>query len=194
MKICEIETDAIAVQSSLDIDKLKSRLGEIKKLNTLDPNVIVENLERIFAECGVAFAVVKNIKGAPVQGFIRKINNKVRLCVTLRNKYADIFWFTLFHEIGHLLDTQNEFFVDFHSVDRGIGVEKVADEFATQQLINKTAYTQFIRNGNFSRPSVQRFAQENGLLPGILVGRLHHDGFLANSQLNDMRVQYIWAS
>ena len=194
MKICEIETDAISVQTSLDIEKLKSKLVEIKNLNTLDPNVIVENLERIFAECGVAFAVVKNIKGAPVQGFIRKINNKVRLCVTLRNKYADIFWFTLFHEIGHLLDTQNEFFVDFRSVDRGVGAEKIADEFATQQLINKTAYVQFVREANFSRPSVQRFANDNGLLPGILVGRLQHDGHLNNSQLNDMRVQYIWAS
>ena len=194
MKICEIETDAITVRSGLDIDKLKSKLGEIKSLNTLDPNVIVENLERIFAECGVAFAVVKNIKGAPVQGFIRKINNKVRLCVTLRNKYADIFWFTLFHEIGHLLDTQNEFFVDFHSVDRGVGAEKIADDFATQQLIDKAAYFQFVRNGDFTRPSVQRFANDNGLLPGILVGRLQHDGYLNNSQLNNMRVQYVWAS
>lgn len=194
MKICEIETDAITVHSSLDIEKLKSKLGEIKSLNTLDPNVIVENLERIFAECGVAFAVVKNIKGAPVQGFIRKINNKVRLCVTLRNKYADIFWFTLFHEIGHLLDSHNEVFVDFHSVDHGVGAEKIADDFATQQLIDKAAYIQFVRDGNFSRTSVQRFAKEKGLLPGILVGRLHHDGYLANSQLNDMRVQYVWAS
>ena len=194
MKICEIETDAITVRSGLDIDKLKSKLGEIKSLNTLDPNVIVENLERIFAECGVAFAVVKNIKGAPVQGFIRKINNKVRLCVTLRNKYADIFWFTLFHEIGHLLDTQNEFFVDFHSVDRGVGAEKIADDFATQQLIDKAAYIQFVRDGDFTRPSVQRFANDNGLLPGILVGRLQHDGYLNNSQLNNMRVQYVWAS
>ena len=194
MKICEIETDAITVRSGLDIDKLKSKLGEIKSLNTLDPNVIVENLERIFAECGVAFAVVKNIKGAPVQGFIRKINNKVRLCVTLRNKYADIFWFTLFHEIGHLLDTQNEFFVDFHSVDRGVGAEKIADDFATQQLIDKAAYIQFVRDGDFTRLSVQRFANDNGLLPGILVGRLQHDGYLNNSQLNNMRVQYVWAS
>ena len=194
MKICEIETDAITVRSGLDIDKLKSKLGEIKSLNTLDPNVIVENLERIFAECGVAFAVVKNIKGAPVQGFIRKINNKVRLCVTLRNKYADIFWFTLFHEIGHLLDTQNEFFVDFRSVDRGVGAEKIADDFATQQLIDKAAYIQFVRDGDFTRLSVQRFANDNGLLPGILVGRLQHDGYLNNSQLNNMRVQYVWAS
>ena len=194
MKICEIETDAITVQTGLDLQKLKSRLDEIKELNTLsDPNVIVERLEIIFAECGVAFAVVKNIKGAPVQGFIRKINNKVRLCVTLRNKYADIFWFTLFHEIGHLLGTQNEFFVDFNSADRTGFAERVADDFATQQLIDKTAYSRFIREQNFSRYSIIRFAEQNGVLPGILVGRLHHDGVLPNSQFNDIRTQYCWA-
>lgn len=193
MKICEIETDAITVQTGLDLQKLKSKLNEIKQLNTLsDPNVIVDRLEKIFSECGVAFAVVRNIKGAPVQGFIRKINNKVRLCVTLRNKYSDIFWFTLFHEIGHLLDTRNEFFVDFNSADRSIA-ERAADEFATQQLIDKIAYSQFVRGHNFSRASVIRFAEQNGVLPGILVGRLHHDGYLPNSQFNDLRTQYCWA-
>lgn len=194
MKICEIETDAITVRSGLDIEKLKSKLIEIKNLNTLDPNEIVANLENIFAECGVAFAVVKIIKGAPVQGFIRKINNKVRLCVTLRYNYADIFWFTLFHEIGHLLDTQNEFFVDFSGADRSGNAEKIADDFATQQLIDRAAYIKFVRERDFTRPSVQRFANENGLIPGILVGRLHHDGYLDNSKLNDMRVRYVWAS
>lgn len=194
MKICEIETDSISVQTNLDIEKLKSKIGEIKSLNTFDPNVIVQNLKIIFAECGIAFAVVKNIKGAPVQGFIRKINNKVRLCVTLRYNYADIFWFTLFHEIGHLLDTQNEFFVDFRGEDKNGNVEKVADDFAKQLLIDKSTYSQFVKKGNFSRSAVQAFADENGLLPGILIGRLQHDGYLGNSQLNDMRMRYVWAS
>ena len=194
MKICEIETDAIAVQTALNLEMLKSRLKEIKNLSVLtDPNVIMQNLEKIFAECGVAFAVVKSIKGAPVQGFIRRINNKVRLCLTLRYNYADIFWFTLFHEIGHLLDTQNEFFVDFSAPNHTANAEKAADDFATQQLIDKLAYSRFVREQNFSRASIQRFADQVGVLPGIVVGRLHHDQTLPNSQFNDMRLQYRWA-
>lgn len=194
MKICEIETDAIAVQTALNLEALKNRLKEIKNLNILsDPNEIMQNLEKIFAECGVAFAVVKSIKGAPVQGFIRRINNKVRLCLTLRYNYADIFWFTLFHEIGHLLDKHNEFFVDFSSTDHTANIEKIADDFAMQQLIDKFAYSQFVREQNFSRTAIQRFAEQVGVHPGIVVGRLHHDQTLPNSQFNDMRLRYCWA-
>lgn len=57
-----------------------------------------------FAKCGIAFAVVKHFKGAPVQGMIKQTKDeRVMLCITLRQVYADIFWFSLFHEIGHLL-------------------------------------------------------------------------------------------
>ena len=35
--------------------------------------------------------------------FIKKNNNKLVLSMTIRGAFSDIFWFTLFHEIGHLL-------------------------------------------------------------------------------------------
>lgn len=41
---------------------------------------------------------------SPVQGFIRKNDNKIILSMTIRRAFADEFWFTLFHEIGHLLN------------------------------------------------------------------------------------------
>ena len=192
MKICEIETEGIEVSGQLDSKLIKNNLSKIKSLNqNSDPNVIVDSLQRIFAECGVAFSVVKNISGAPVQGFIKRINNKVRLCMTLRNKYSDIFWFTLFHEIGHLLDCKNEFFVDFRKTDDE--AEEYADSFATEELLAKNDYEIFVRRKDFSKAEIKRYAWEKGILPGILVGRLQHDGHLPNSHCNDLRTQYVWA-
>lgn len=83
-----------------------------------------------FAKCGIAFAVVKHFKVAPVQGMIKQTKDeRVMLCITLRQVYADIFWFSLFHEIGHLLhgDEQKRF-IDFESVEDE--QEKQADQFA----------------------------------------------------------------
>ena len=195
MKICEIETDCVDTNKILDIEMLKSKIKYIRSLNILpDPNVIVRKLVEIFAECGIAFAVVRNVKGAPVQGFIRKINNKMRLCVTLRNKYSDIFWFTLFHEIGHLLSVGGEeFFVDFSSAEV-TAQERNADRFATETLLSQQEYVKFVRLGVFSKMSIYSFSQRNGILPGIVVGRLQHDEVIPNSYCNDLRTKYDWAT
>lgn len=63
-----------------------------------------ESLQKILLDCGIIFDIVQNFKGAPVQGFIKnENNNKILMCITIRGKRADSFWFTLFHEIGHII-------------------------------------------------------------------------------------------
>lgn len=88
----------------------------------VDPNIMVSNLKNIFAECGIAFDVVYHFCGTPVQDFIKQIDSgKVILCVKIRGKGADKFWFSLFHEIGHLLNGDlNTRFVDFDTVKNEI--------------------------------------------------------------------------
>ena len=87
-----------------------------------------------------------NFKGAPVQGFIKKKEDgSLILCMTIRQKFADIFWFTLFHEIAHILngDTKNVF-VDFSTVSSEM--ETKANEIAGDILINSEAYKQFVND------------------------------------------------
>ena len=74
---------------------------------------------------------MKNFAGAPVQGFIRKNDNKIILSMTIRRAFADEFWFTLFHEIGHLLngDIAGNQFIDY--ADSKSNMEEKADEFAS---------------------------------------------------------------
>ena len=198
LKICEIETDNIDVHG-YNLDKLKEKLPLIKQLMfKQDPNIIVKELQQVFSECGIAFSVVRNLTGAPVQGLIKKIDNKIRLCVTLRGAHADIFWFTLFHEIGHLFTLpRDNWMVDYREPDKTCGdekYEKVADAFANNQLISVNDYRRFVVNGNFSRQSILRFAREQNILPCIIVGRLKHDKYIPYTDYNDLVINYQWAN
>lgn len=195
MKICEKETQNVILKK-LDLNLLESYLPEIKQLMFLNINSAINKLKEIFNECGVNFVVVHNIKGAPVQGYIQNQDNGVRMCLTIRNKYADIFWFTLFHEIGHLFDSNakdylNNGFIDYESQNNEI--EAKADKFATNILIEEKQYKKFIANGVFSASSIIDAAKQFNVMTGILVGRLQHDGYVAYSQFNDLRQKYDWA-
>lgn len=159
----------------------------------LKANSIQKRLEELFAECGIAFKIVKNFKGAPVQGFIKATEkNKVVLCVTLRQSYADIFWFTLFHEIAHIIngDMKNRF-VDFDSVSNDL--EARADKFASNTLIPAKAYRAFIRKGDFSLKAIIEFATLCEVQPFIVIGRLMKDERIDWTLYNKERLRYKWA-
>ena len=156
-----------------------------------DINDMVRELTRIFAECGIVFQVVENFAGAPVQGFIKKDNNKIILSMTIRGAYADIFWFSLFHEIGHLLngDIGDSNFVDF--TNSNSDMEQLADKFARQTLIAEDAFTNFMKRQNLTEIDIVKFAKQQNVQPFIVVGRIQKgkDNFKLFSNL---KVKYKW--
>lgn len=197
LKMCEVETDNIEVKE-YNLQKLKTQLPQIKALMMeYDPNDIICQLRSIFRECGVAFSVVRNLKGAPVQGLIKKVDNKIRLCITLRGAHADIFWFTLFHEIGHLFTLpKDNWRIDYQTNSECYDenkFEQAADKFANEYLISSEAYHNFVVERNFSEHKILEFSAMQKILPCILIGRLKHDGYLPYTAFNNLTKNYRWA-
>jgi len=96
-KLCEILTSHIETKMKLDIEKLKTKIIEIKQYMFSRVDKIEVALTKIFAECGITFKIVKHFTGAPVQGFIKVCDNeRMILCMTLKKASDDIFWFTIF--------------------------------------------------------------------------------------------------
>lgn len=173
-KLCEYFTEKVSVSDKFDKEKLQSKYEEIKKTMFLEPNEMVLKLKKIFGECGIAFEVVKHFKGAPVQGFIKKRENKIILCMTIRQSFSDIFWFTLFHEISHLInDDFEDVYIDYSFIESEI--EKRADLFARNTLINENEYKIFRMNSKLDMISIQRFAKSQNVIPGIVIGRIQND-------------------
>ncbi|MCM1536453.1 MAG: HigA family addiction module antitoxin [Clostridium sp.] len=144
---------------------------------------------RAFLEAGVVFVILPNLSGSKINGATKKIGNKVMLMVNDRRLSADLFWFTLFHEIGHILNG-----------DYGISFEKemgeqeaAADKYAEDTLIPKELYEEFIKNNkNFNLKLIKNFAERIDRDPGIVLGRLQNDGKVRFDDwtLSSLRHQY----
>lgn len=175
LRICEIIAQKTNIEKEYDEQKLKDNIVNIKKAMFLEINDAVKELKRIFLECGIVFQVVKNFAGAPVQGFIKKTNNKIILSMTIRRAFADEFWFTLFHEIGHLIngDIVSTQFIDY--ADSKSDIEDKADEFARKILINEEAYEAFISKKELTEENIIEFAKEQEIKPFIIVGRIQKE-------------------
>ena len=109
------------------------------------------------------------------------------LMVNDRGSYADSFWFTLFHEIGHIM--AGDFGISFEA-DKGVK-EKAADSYARDKLIPPNAFQRFKQTGDYSASAVISFSNYIGRDPGIVVGRIFNDKKdYSNIELNALRSKY----
>lgn len=179
LRMSELITAGQQVAPVLDINALKRKIPEFKKLMFKEADEIELALKEHLGECGIRFSIVRYFKGAPVQGVIQKhADATLSLVMTNRRRFADIFWFTFFHEVGHIINNDmNDSLIDYESLDdRG---EWDADRYASNVLINAVSYTQFVHAGDFSLESIRRFSATLDLPPFILIGRLQRDAHLS---------------
>lgn len=190
-RICELRTEQIKIGQELDVGKLKNKVYEIKNIMNNSKN-FQKDLEELFAECGIAFCVIRNFTGAPVQGFIKQTENKkIILCVTIRGVYADIFWFTVFHEIAHIINGDiKQKFIDFTAIDSEI--EEKADNVASSMIIDKKDYKEFTSKGDFSVTSIINFSKKQNIPPYMVIGRLQKEKYIPYTKLNNYKLKYEW--
>jgi len=172
---------------------LKSYLPVFREMTNLDPQVFINDLKEKLAECGVAFVMVPALTGTYAHGAVKWISpEKALLQLSLRYKYADIFWFSFFHEIGHiLLHSKKETFIEYETTESK-KIEKEADSFAEGILIPQSEYNDFINENEFTVESVINFAKKVNVVPGIIVGRLQYDKIIGYNQLYNLRKKYDW--
>lgn len=123
-----------------------------------------------FQDAGVALVLLPNLKNSGINGATKRIDGKMLLMVNDRRHYADTFWFTLFHEIGHILN--GDLGMTFNDE-----AEDEADFYAQNKLIPQEQYETFIsHNRLFDEKSITEFAESIDRDPGIVLGRLQKDG------------------
>lgn len=168
---------------------LRARIPELRGLTLLAPREAGDRLREIMAESGVRLVYTPHLPKTYAHGATRWITGRPLIQLSVRYKWEDIFWFSLFHEIGHIVrkHSRKEVLINWHDKGRKDETEREADQYAANTLIPPLKHQGFVAGGEFSAARVRGFAERIGICPGIVVGRLQHDGQLPRSHLNGLR-------
>jgi HTH-type transcriptional regulator/antitoxin HigA len=163
----------------------KTKLPELRGL-LMNPED-VRQVPKVLSSLGVRCVVVEHLPETKIDGacfWLDKQSPVVALSV--RFDRIDCFWFTLMHELGHVVagDGLNEPLAPDIDLVGGQGesvrtkpkVEAAADAFASSFIIPAPALTDFVRRVKpfFSKQKVEEFAATQRVHPGLVVGQLQH--------------------
>lgn len=185
-----------------DKKKLLEVIPEIRSMTVQNPKDFYPRLRELLASCGVALVLLPNLKNCGVNGAVKWLGkDKVVLALNDRRKYADTFWFALFHELGHVLQQRIKVLLVSEIKKAGLEtddliqrLEAEADTFSQNTLIPKAEYDEFVMmcSRGFTAEAIRGFAARINVLPGIVVGRLQHEGYLTNqTTLNSLKIKYV---
>jgi HTH-type transcriptional regulator/antitoxin HigA len=174
-------------------DRFRESLSAIRPLTReKDPSSFVPKLRARCARNGVAFVIIRAPAGCRSSGATQFLSpDKALLQLSFRYLTDDQFWFTFFHEAGHLLLHGKEgFFVE--GVDTALTTEEEeANNFAANVLVPTEMQSTMLELPMNAR-KVIRFARRTGVSPGIIVGQLQHAGRLRYNQLNNLKRRFRW--
>jgi HTH-type transcriptional regulator/antitoxin HigA len=193
LRLGELEAQKIEC-CPYDKDTFRSSLQEIRALTIKKPSSFVPKMISLCAQSGVALALVPEIKGAPVSGAAKWLTpSKAMICLNLRGKSNDRFWFTFFHEAGHIVsDSKRELYIDIDINYENDPKEHAANRFARNFLIPDEYKSELSQLTTHSL--VVSFAESLGIAPGIVVGRLQREEIVSYKQFNSLKQKLTWAS
>jgi plasmid maintenance system antidote protein VapI len=168
-------------------------LADVRGLTRLkEPRAFLAKLRMACASTGVAVVFVRAPSGCRASGATRFIApDKAMIILSFRHLSDDHFWFSFFHEAGHLLlHGRDATFIDGAAAEE-TEREKEANAFAAGQLIPAARHEELLELAPRMK-EVVRFAVSIGIASGIVVGQLQHQGIIGRNQLNGLKRRYTW--
>ena len=179
IKAREIETAPINVKG------LMNSIPKIRLMTVMKAKEFSPKLKSMLQECGIALVFLPHLQGSFLQGASFIDGNKIVVGLTTRGKDADKFWFSLFHELAHII-------LGHIGQMNGISEddEQAANSWSGDTLIPGNDFAEFVDRKSFSASSIRAFAEKQGIAPGIVVGRLQKEGCIKHSALNELKDHY----
>jgi len=154
---------------------------EMRKLTTVPLKASLPKLVQYCSSVGIALVVTPSIDKTHLNGATKWLSkDKVMVAISPRGGYEDIFWFTFFHELGHVLqEKKNSYFIDV-DVEQAepTQLEKEADQYAIETLMSTKEYTKFTKIDFTNLAEIRKMAETLKIDMGIIIGRLMKDGYL----------------
>ena len=202
LRSVELGADKITVED-FNENLLLDALYKIKACTRRTIDEALDEIEQILAQCGVALVLAPELPKTGISGCTRWVNKKKAIiALTLRYKWDDQIWFTLFHELGHvllhrgkytlILDNPQDQLTDIIIDPEMRGIEEEANRFAADIMIPPQLLQEFLSFGVVNSEYIEKFAQAVGISPGIVVGRLQYEGVLEPHMGNALKQRVDW--
>jgi len=175
--------------------QFKQAMLEIRSLTREPVNEAMRRAMALCNQAGVSLALVQPLPKTALSGAAWWLSpRKAVIQLSARHKSDDHLWFSFFHEAAHiLLHSKKSIFVDGNGNDgTDIEIEIEADEWASNALIPQREWKRFVASSPRSKKAVRAFADQQGIAPGIVVGRLQHKGHLPWTHLNGLKAGLTW--
>ena len=171
--------------------KLRESLPSLRELSVYREDA--RRVPALLASLGIRFVIVERLQKTKIDGaaFWLRASSPV-IAMSHRHDRIDNFWFTLSHEIGHILEG------DKLSLDSELcesepddDIEKRADDFASNFLVPKEEMDDFILRVDplYSKVKIRGFANRISVHSGIVVGQLQGKKKIQHSHSREMLVK-----
>lgn len=132
--------------------------------------------QAMLAQLGIVLVVLPHLPGTHLDGAsLRRGDGVPVIALTLRRDRIDSFWFTLLHELAHVvlhLTSERTFILDDLDISSSERTEEEADEWAEKRLIPDALWENFKIKGTYtSMADVLILARRAEVNPAIVAGR-----------------------
>jgi len=187
IRLAELESEKVEAEK-YNRPLFKEILYKIRELTVLSPEYFYPEMISLCRSAGVALVLVPELKDTHISGAACWLSPyKAMIAVSLRYRTNDHFWFTFFHEAAHiLLHGKKNIYIDIKD-DGTSPEEQEADKFAGGLLIPEKDYQQFVMQNKFYPDDIKLFSRKINIHPGIVTGRLQHDGVIEYNWHNELK-------
>lgn len=186
------------ITHSWDPERFSLVIARIRRLTRKkDPNLFLPELKAACHSCGVALVVLRTPNGCPASGAAKFISpHRALIILSFRYLSDDHFWFSFFHEAGHILlhNSEKIYIENQKSYESSITAAAEEDEancFARDMLIPEDLQAELV-DLRLTTKEILRFARKAGVSPGIIVGQLQFLGRVPPSRFNTLKRRFSW--
>lgn len=151
----------------------------------------ISRVPHVLHRYGIHFAAVPHLSHTYLDGAALLVEERPVVALTLRYDRIDSFWFTLLHELAHIVAGHPGIYLDNLDKTDGDEVEEEANAIARDWLLDPGELRAFVSETRpyFSRERITSFAQSQGRHPGIVLGRLQHEQLVPYANLRNLLVK-----
>ena len=159
-------------------------IGEIARLSGLSKGPLLA--AEYLAQAGIHLVIEPQMPQTYLDGAVLRFEggNPI-IALTLRYDRLDHFWFTLGHELAHVIlhlkGEENASIMDDMEIADESEIEKEADREAAEAIISPGSWVKFVDRGNPTHSDICSFAALHRLHPAIVAGRYR-------KETNDFRI------